>query len=232
MFCKKVLLIDDDAEFIFLTTMAFQKIGAQVVAAYNGSEGISKAYSHEPNLILLDVMMPGMSGFEVCHRIREFTNAPIIIITAFNQDRKMLQGLYAGADVFLSKPLKFDILLARARAVMRRDRQNGHQTDFDYDDGHLKIDVDKHRVVIDGRQIKFSPIEFRLLEYLVNHAERVLPFDEILDNVWGNEFVGSNDIVHVYLSHLRRKIEKGAKNLRYFTSIHGVGYVFEKQVFD
>ena len=95
-----------------------------------------------------------------------------------------------------------------------------------------QVHFQKHRVVIDGKQIKFSPIEFRLLEYLVNHAERVLPFDEILDNVWGNEFVGSNDIVHVYLSHLRRKIEKSAKNLRYFTSIHGVGYVFEKQVFD
>ena len=227
---KKVLLIDNDPEFLLLTSLALKKAGAQVFTAYNGKEGISKASIYRPSLILLDVMMPGMSGFEVCKKIRQFSLTPIIMITALNQEHDMIQGLNAGADGFLSKPFNWDVLLSRARVVMRRNEQsNNHQAVSDYNDGYLKIDVDKHRVQIEDRQVKLTPVEFRLLIYLLRNADRVLTFDEILANVWGSQYHGNNDYVHVYTSQLRGKIEKNTKNPRYILSIHGVGYMFEKQ---
>jgi DNA-binding response OmpR family regulator len=232
MIGKKVLLVDDDPDFLQLTSLALEKIGAKVIVAYNGMEGISKASAYLPDLILLDVMMPGMSGFEACKKIRQFSNAPLIFVTALDEERDMLQGLEAGADEFLSKPFNWNVLLARARAVMRRSEQtDGRQVDFDYDDGNLKIDVARHRVLIRDKQIKLTPVEFRLLAYLVRNSERVLSFDEILVNVWGSHYQGNNDYVHVYISHLRSKIEENTKSPRYIQSVHGMGYIFEKQVY-
>jgi DNA-binding response OmpR family regulator len=122
--------------------------------------------------------------------------------------------------------------MARIRAVMRRNgHSNGSQTAFDYDDGYLKINIEKHRILIGDEPVKLTPVEFRLLVYLVNNAGRVLTFSEILGHAWGNEYKGYNDFVHVYISHLRRKIEVDAKNSRYFLSVHGVGYIFEPQDF-
>lgn len=233
MIGKKILLIDDDPEFLQLTGLIFKDAGAQVVTACDGLEGISKLFTHRPNLIILDVMMPGQDGFDVCRRIREITNTPLIMLTALNNDQEMLEGLDAGADDFLSKPFNSEILLARARAVLRRSEQsNGHQTALTYDDGRLKIDVEKHRVLINDKQIKLTPVEFRLLTYLVKNRGRVLSFGQILDNVWGNEYKGNDDYVHVYISQLRRKIEQDTKNPQYIISVHGIGYLFEKQAYD
>lgn len=232
MIGKKILLIDDDPDFLQLTGMAFKNVGAEVIVAYNGIEGISKASVHHPDLILLDVMMPGISGFDVCKKIRQFTNAPVIIITSLGEDDHMLQGLDAGADEFLSKPLNWSILLARAKAFMRRgENNNGGKAAFDYNDGHLKIDVAKHRVLRRDQPIKLTPVEFRLLVYLTKNTERVLSFDEILVNVWGSHYLGNNDYVHVYISHLRGKIEEDTKNPLYIQTIHGVGYLFVDQTF-
>ena len=122
------------------------------------------------------------------------------------------------------------ILLARARAVLRRSEQsNGCQTALNYDDGRLTIDFDKHRVLVNTERVNLTPIEFRLLLYLVEHAGKVLSYKQILENVWGSEYTGNDDFVHVYISHLRRKIEQDSKNPRYILSVYGVGYIFEKQ---
>jgi len=233
MIGKKILLIDDDPDFLKLTCHIFEEAGAQVITARDGLEGISKLFTHRPNLIVLDVMMPGQDGFEVCQRIRQIANTPLIMLTALNHEQEILQGLDAGADDFLSKPFNSEVLLARARAVLRRSEQNnGHQTALNYDDGRLKIDVEKHRVLINGKQVKLTPVEFKLLTYLVSNTGKVLSFGQILDNVWGSEYKGNDDYVHVYISQLRRKIEPDTKNPRYIISIHGVGYLFEKQVYD
>ena len=168
----------------------------------------------------------------------------------------MLQGLAAGADDFLTKPFNSEILLARARAVLRRAQRsaengsgngyngqngnNGHKgtygkngslgaSTFSYDDGYLSIDIERHEVLVYGRRVKLTPIEFRLLVYLARNAGKLLTFEKILINVWGNEYLGNMDHVHVYVSHLRRKIEADARQPRYIISIHGMGYLFEKQ---
>lgn len=232
MIGKKVLLIDDDPDFLQLTCRIFENAGAQVITAYDGLEGINKLYTHRPNLIILDVMMPGEDGFEVCQRIRQIAATPLIMVTALNQEQEILRGLDAGADDFLSKPFNSEILLARARAVLRRSEQdNDHQEMPNYDDGHLKINTEKHRVLVKGKQVKLTPVEFRLLIFLLSNTGKVLSFGKILDTVWGREYKGNDNYVHVYISQLRRKIEPDSKNPCYILSVHGVGYLFEKQTY-
>jgi two-component system, OmpR family, KDP operon response regulator KdpE len=229
---KRVLIIDDDADLRQLAGLIFKNVGAQVSTARDGLEGISKLFTHQPNLIVLDVMLPGIDGFEVCRRIRQVSDAPLIMLTALNHEQEMLRGLEAGADDFLSKPFNADILLARARTVLRRTEQpngNGHQTAFEYNDGYLGIDFERRHILIKGKRIKLTPIEFRLLVHLARNAGKVLTFQHILTNVWGGEYQGSIDYVHVYISHLRNKIEENTKSPRYILTVHGVGYIFEKQ---
>ncbi len=236
MVSKKVLIIDDDEGLVQLVSMIFKKDGAQVLTAADGLDGIGKFFLHYPDLTVLDVMMPGNTGFDVCQRIRQVSDAPVIMLTALNKEQEMLQGLAAGADDFLSKPFNPEILLARARTVLRRtQRSNGHDghnenaTPFSYNDGYLSIDIERHEVLIHGKRIKLTPIEFRLLVYLSRNGGKLLTFEKILSNVWGNEYQGSMEHVHVYISHLRRKIEEDTKNPRYIMTVHGIGYIFEKQ---
>jgi DNA-binding response OmpR family regulator len=241
---QTVLLIDDDADLLQLASLLFKKAGAHVITANDGLEGISKFFTHQPDLIILDVMMPGNSGFDVCQRIRQVSEAPLIFLTALNKEQEMLQGLAAGADDFLSKPFNPEILLARARAVLRRTQrnngsnpsngnheshENGGSVSFSYNDGFLSIDIERHEVLIHGKVVKLTPIEFRLLVYLARNGGKLLTFDKILSNVWGNQYQGSMDYVHVYISHLRRKLEPDPAKPRYILTVHGEGYIFEKQ---
>lgn len=248
---QKILIIDDDADLLQLASLIFKKAGAQVITANDGLDGISKFFTYHPDLVILDVMMPGSSGFDICQRIRQVSDEPLIMLTSLNREEDMLKGLAAGADDFLSKPFNPEILLARAQTVLRRSqRSNGHNGhngnngyngknghngstehsgSFSYNDGYLSIDIERHEVLIHGKRIKLTPIEFRLLVYLARNGGKLLTFDRILANVWGSEYQGSIDYVHVYISHLRRKIEENAKGSRYIMTVHGVGYVFEKQ---
>jgi len=229
MLGKKVLIIDDDDNLLQIASLIFKKEGAQTITAHDGLEGMSWLFIHQPDLIILDVMMPGANGFEVCQRIRQVSDAPLIMLTALNHEQEMLRGLEAGADDFLSKPFSTDILLARARTVLRRSHQTISQTAaFEYNDGNLRIDIERRHVLVKGRRIKLTSLEFRLLVYLARNAGKVLTFEQILVNVWGNEYRGSVDYVHVYISHLRSKIEENTKSPHYIVTLHGVGYIFEK----
>lgn len=230
MIGKKILIIDDDADLRQLASLIFKKVGAEVNTARDGFEGISKLFTYHPNLIVLDVMMPGIDGFEVCQRIRQVSDAPLIMLTALNHEQEMLRGLEAGADDFLSKPFNADILLARARTVLRRTEQRDVQNNnFAFNDGYLSIDFERHQVLIKGKRIKLTPTEFRLMAYLARNAGKILTFEHILTNVWGNGYQGSLDYVHVYISHLRNKIEENTRSPRYIITVHGVGYIFEKR---
>ncbi len=226
---KKVLIIDDDADLLHLAGLLFKKAGAQIFTARDGLEGISKLFTCNPNLIILDVMMPGTNGFEVCQRIRQVSNAPIIMLTALNHEQEMLRGLEAGADDFLTKPFNAEVLLARAKTVLRRSANgNAQNTNFQFNNGHLSIDIERHHVLVDEKRVKLTPVEFRLMVYLARNAGKVLTFNHILSNVWGEEYRGSVDYVHVYVSHLRNKIEENTKQPRYILTVHGVGYMFER----
>ena len=245
---QTILIIDDDADLLQLASLIFKKAGARVVTAHDGLDGLSKFFTHRPNLIILDVMMPGSNGFDVCQRIRQVSEDPLIMLTSLNQEKDILQGLAAGADDFLSKPFNPDILLARAQTVLRRSQRsngyngqsgyngnnghnghNGSSASFSYNDGYLSIDIEKHEVLIHGKRIKLTPVEFRLLAFLARNAGKLLTFEKILVNVWGNEYRCSMEHVHVYISHLRKKVEEDARNPRYIMTIHGMGYIFEKQ---
>lgn len=254
---QKILIIDDDADLLQLASLIFKKAGALVITANDGLDGISKFFTHRPDLVILDVMMPGSNGLDVCQRIRQVSDDPLIMLTSLNREEDMLRGLGAGADDFLSKPFNPEILLARAKTVLRRSQrskghngqdgnnayyrsngENGYNSQngshensgsFTYDDGYLSIDIERHEVLIHGKRIKLTPIEFRLLVYLARNGGKLLTFDRILVNVWGNQYKGSIEYVHVYISHLRRKIEENVKGSRYILTVHGVGYVFEKQ---
>ena len=177
--------------------------------------------------------MPGNNGFDICQRIRQVSDEPMIMLTALNQEQDMLQGLAAGADDFLSKPFNPEILLARAKILLRRAQpphgSNRNTASFSYNDGYLSIDIERHEVMIHEKRIKLTPIEFRLLVYLARNGGKLLTFEKILGNVWGNQYQGSLEHVHVYISHLRRKIEEDPKSPRYIMTVHGMGYIFEKR---
>ena len=226
---KKVLIIDDDGDLLHLVGLLFKKAGAQIFTARDGLEGISKLFTCDPDLIILDVMMPGTNGFEVCRMLRQVSDVPIIMLTALNHEQEMLQGLEAGADDFLSKPFNTEILLARAKTVLRRSpKENAQRMNFEFNSGHLSIDLERRYVLIGAKRVKLTPVEFRLLVYLARNAGKLLTFNNILTNVWGNEYQGSIDYVHVYISHLRNKIEENPKDPRHILSVHGVGYIFER----
>ncbi|MBI5943172.1 MAG: response regulator transcription factor [Chloroflexi bacterium] len=230
MIGKTVLIIDSDTDLLHLASHIFQKEGAQTITASREMEGMSKLFTCHPDLIVLDVVLPGADGFEICRKIRQVSGVPLIILTALNGEQEMLQGLEAGADDFLSKPFNAEILVARARAVLRRsEHQNNDAAPFKYNDGNLSIDIENHHVLIKGRLVKLTRVEFRLLVYLARNAGKVLTFNQILSAVWGDEYRGNMEYVHIYISHLRRKLEENTKSPRYFLTVHGVGYIFESQ---
>jgi DNA-binding response OmpR family regulator len=229
MIDTRVLIIDDDADLRQLAGLLFKKAGAQIFTANDGLDGLSKLFLCDPNLVILDVVMPETSGFEICQRIREVSDIPIIMLTSLNQEQDMLKGLESGADDFLSKPFSSQVLLARARTVLRRSGNGVRQNNqYDFNHGRLSIDIERRQVLVDEKRMKLSPIEFRLLVFLARHAGKVLTFDHILVNVWGNAYRGSMDYVHVYISHLRNKIEENPKDPRYILTVHGIGYMFER----
>ena len=228
MIGRKVLLLDTDEQFLRLTRQVFQEAGVQVLTAQDGMEGIGKALTHQPDLIILGTMKPGKDNMQVFKKIRQFSSIPLIVLSAKERYQLMLQGRQTDIDDILTKPINPEILLTRARSIMRRRERNTQKlTAFYYDDGHLKINITKHLVIISGRRVKLTPVEFRLLVYLVSNADKICSFEQILAAVWGDDREGSHSYVHVYISHLRGKIEEDTKKPRYIQSVHGVGYIFE-----
>lgn len=229
MIGKKVLIIDDDADVRRINEKVFRNVGAVVMVAANGSEGIRNFFLEKPDLVITDIMMPEMDGLEVCRRIRQVSSAPVIMLTALNSEEEIIAGLDSGADDFISKPFSPDILVARARALLRRFEMprdtNAHQY---YSDGYLTIDLEKRIILVRGDPIKLTRTEYNLLAYLLQNAGWIRTFDQILENVWGPAYQGSLDYVHVYISNLRKKIELDPKKPTYLESEHGVGYRFNK----
>jgi DNA-binding response OmpR family regulator len=227
---KTVLVIDDDAVIRKIVAVAFQADGAQVLTAAGPEEGLRIIQSGKPDLVILDIMMPDMDGYALCQEVRKTSDVPIIMLTALHADEEIVRGLEAGADDFISKPFHYDVLLARARAVLRRRTTQGLIYAAPYDDGYLAIDPTNHVVTIRNSRIRLTPTEHRLLEFLYVNSEKLMRLDEILDNVWGAIYQGSREYVHVYISHLRQKIEPDPRQPRYLQTEHGLGYRFVRQL--
>jgi two-component system, OmpR family, KDP operon response regulator KdpE len=226
---KTILVVDDDYDIRQITDLTFQRVGAKVITAANGAEALRKFYAYKPELVILDIMMPGENGWDICREIRKLSDVPLIMITALHRDEEIIRSLDAGADDFITKPFSIDVLLARARAVLRRSHSSlDDPKPSSYEDGELQICLEKHQVFLHHQPVKLTPKEFKLLSYLLNHSERVSSFNQILENVWGWEYIDNPDYVHVYVSHLRQKIENDPKNPRYLITEHGMGYRFIK----
>jgi DNA-binding response OmpR family regulator len=227
---KKILVIDDDVNLSQMIKFTFSRAGALVYTAVDGREGLHRFYEHRPDLVILDVRMPDVDGWETCRQMRMFSNVPVIMLTTLNKDEEIIRGLDCGADDFVSKPFSREVLLARARALLRRTEApfelDGQAT---YSDDYLVVNLEKRRVLVQGQMVQLTATEFRLLSYLLQNAGQVLTYRTILDKVWGWEYQDSVDYVHVYLSHLRRKIEEDPRNPRYLLTERGVGYRFEKR---
>ena len=204
---KKILVIDDDVNLCQIVKFAFGRHGADVVVARDGREGLQKLYQHRPDLVILDIRMPDMDGWETCRQIRLVSSVPIIMLTNVNRDEEVVRALDHGADDFVTKPFSQEVLIARARAVLRRgDLAEEEQSPLQFQDDHLLIDLDKRQIYVEGEPVRLTATEYRLLSYLLQNAGHVLTYQNILDKVWGWEYQDSIDYVHVYISHLRRKL--------------------------
>jgi DNA-binding response OmpR family regulator len=222
-----ILIVDDDLQLLQLVALNLELEGYAVLLASDGLQALSQVETHAPDLVLLDVMMPRMSGFAVCHRVREFSTVPIIIITAQGRSQDKVRGLDLGADDYLTKPLNMDELLARVRAVLRRAQvtEDEHALRTAMTLGDLTIDFGQQLVLMAGRKVVLTPTEYRLLADLARNAGRIVPQDHLLERVWGKEYVGEHHMLQVNINRLRHKLEVDPAHPRYLLTEVGVGYL-------
>ncbi len=229
---KKILLVDDEPAFVRLVSQVLNQKGYQVFTAGDGQEALRLLFAHKPDLVLLDVIMPKMDGWQTCSRIRDLSDIPIIMLTGkrINED-DIVRGLDYGADDYLIKPVGNRELVARVRAVLRRAELPstlGKQKETTYSDGFLTVDIAKRQIIVDKEKVKLTPTEFRLLALLIGHAGYVLTHKQLLEKVWGWEYVDDLDHIRIYIWHLRHKIEPDPAQPRYIMTEPGVGYSFHK----
>jgi DNA-binding response OmpR family regulator len=224
----RILAADDDPQILRLITRNLQLEGYDVVAVADGQQALDQIGASSFDLVILDVMMPRLDGFTVCERVREFSSVPIIIVTARGQDQDKVHGLDVGADDYLTKPFSVEELLARVRAVTRRSQlmssQDGQMVRPKVELGELAIDFAQHRVTMSGKEVELTPIEYRLLAYLAQNAGRVVTQDMLLEQVWGEEYIGESHLLQVNMNRVRRKIEADAAHPRYLLTKMGIGY--------
>ncbi len=227
---KSVLVVDDDYRILRMMEDIMESEGHRVIGASDGWSALDLFNKEHPDLVLLDIMMPGLDGYEVCRRIRSFSRVPIIMVTARGNKEENIQGLDAGADDYVTKPFSFDELAARVRAVLRRSVSwDNQQPEPPFSCHELEIDFYKHRVTLTGKEINLTATEYRLLCYLVRNAERVLTPDQILESVWGDDYLGENHLLQVNIASLRKKLGEVIKNTQFITTKHGMGYMFERR---
>jgi two-component system KDP operon response regulator KdpE len=225
-----ILVIDDDK---LTTRMVYDQLtdaDYAVHVAHDGQEGLRQMYAHQPDLIILDLLMPRMDGWTTCRRIREVSDVPIIMLTAQDRPQDVIRGLDEGADEYVTKPFELDVLLARVRAVLRRAALTptaSQKEEVAYSDDYLTFNPVDRRVTVNGELVKLTPTEYDLLALLIKNAGRVLPYRDLLEQVWGWEYIDDVDYLRVYIWHLRRKLEPDPKSPRYVLTEHGVGYRFE-----
>jgi DNA-binding response OmpR family regulator len=223
-----ILVVDDEARYVQLITVNLRASGYRVVSASDGATALARAEHEEPLLMLLDVMLPDMDGYEVCRRVREFSTVPIIMLTAKAEVSHKVTGLAAGADDYVTKPFSVEELLARVQAVLRRQSGERRQVPRTFEAGGLTIDFGARRVSLLGKDVQLSPLEFRLLERLVTHADRVLVANELLQTVWGPSYGDADEALRTAIARLRRKIEPDPDRPRYLITVRGVGYTFQR----
>lgn len=227
----RILIVDDDPPTVKWTSFLLRDEGYEVITADNGRAALEMVERYSPDLIILDVMMPQIDGLEVCRRIRQTMDVPIIILSAKGETADKVTGLQLGADDYLAKPFEPAELLARIKAVLRRSEVFSAvgDTKSQVAVGGVRLDPVNNRVILpEGREVDLTPIEFRLLHVLMRNAGRVLNHDYLLANAWGYDYEGYSNQIAVYMRRLRAKIEKDPANPEYLITVRGLGYKFEK----
>ncbi len=223
---EKILVVDDEETTVHLLTILLEHKGFEVIKALRAEEGLRKAYRTQPDLILLDIMMPDMDGLEVCRRLRELSDVPIIFLTARTDTKDIVKGLEMGADDYIVKPYDNDELIARIKAHLRRAPKNAMVEELVFDGGKFRINLMNREVVVDGVQRHLTPKEFSLLSVLARNAGRVVTRRELVMEAWGSEYDDAIDSLKLYIHYLRKKVEKDPNRPEYILTSRGVGYRF------
>ena len=227
---KKVLVVDDDVKTVELVKLYLNRDGYRVITAGDGNEALRLARENHPDLIVLDLMLPGMNGLEVCRILREESDVPIIMLTALTTDEDRLKGLELGADDYVTKPFSPRELAARVRAVLRR--LPGERGPEKIEHGALMVDFLKHEAFLDGKPLNLTPIEFKLLGALVKEPGRVFSRAQIIDKALGHDFNGFDRTIDVHILKLRRKLEPDPHHPRYLKTVYGAGYKLLENISD
>lgn len=226
----RILLIEDDPNIRNLLQEELQEAGYDVCPAPNGFEGLEQYQHYRPDLVIIDVMMPGINGWQVCAHLRRHSQVPILMITALQGAEHTIRGLEEGADDYLEKPFHLGVFLARVRSLLRRVVLPRPLQDANhYDDGYLQLDLTSHRVMIQGQPVHLSPLEYTLLAYLFRHAGRIVTHEQILQHLWQWEAERGVENLHLIVTRLRKKIEMHPGNPEYLLTERRFGYRFQKR---
>jgi two-component system KDP operon response regulator KdpE len=223
---RRILVVDDEERMVRFIRLNLEHDGFQVIEAYNSQQAMDRLRENLPDLILLDVMLPDIDGFEMLRMVRENHDIPVIMLTAKSEEDDRVRGLELGADDYVTKPFSPRELVSRVRAVLRRTEARGQSTGVINVDNRLKIDFDRREVWVDDELVKLRPTEYRLLYHLVQNAGWVISHDQILAKVWGYEYQDEPHYVRLYVNYLRQKLEEDPSNPKYILTERGVGYRF------
>ena len=222
----RILVVEDDPSILELVTFHLEKEGYEVFQATDGRSGIERFAEVRPHLVLVDLMLPEIDGFDLCRRIRKASSTPIIILTAKGQEADRIQGFELGADDYVTKPFSPRELVARVRAVLRRSRAEDEAT---LSAGELVLDRKRRRVFVSGREVELTPKEFDLLALLMSHRGEPIDRETLLEQVWGYGFPGGSRTVDVHVRRLRQKIGDDPYDPKFIETVHGVGYRFKEE---
>lgn len=220
---EKILIIDDDEDLTQMLVGRLSYRGYEMYAANNGRDGLRLAYRYHPDLVILDLMMPEMDGFEVCGRLRDLSDVPILILSAKDADDDVIKGFQLGADDYISKPFRVWELESRLIAIMKRTKSTEEKV---YDDGVLQVNLLKQQVSLRDDPVHLTPTEFRLLGMLLKRRDTVVEREELLGEVWGDGYQDAKENLAVYIHYLRRKLRNKQNGHQYIRSRWGVGYWF------
>ena len=225
----RVLIVDDDLAIIKLLRANLKTEGYEILTAMDGAEALETIERKLPDFMILDLMLPKIDGFEVCRRLREWSQIPIIILSARGDERDKIKCLDLGADDYMTKPFGANELISRIRAVLRRTTlwDEHPEPTFCYHD--LVIDFARHKVSLAGKQLDLTATEYRILSYLARNAGCVVTPNQILEKVWGEDYVGEYHLLQVNMARLRQKLKDDTKNPRYILTRHGIGYMMKNQ---
>jgi len=223
MDAKKILVIEDENKITRFLELELMHEGYEVHCEHNGRSGLEEAERTDYDLILLDILLPGLNGIEICRRIRQKSNVPIIMLTAKDDTADIVMGLDTGANDYMTKPFAIEELLARIRRALRAPKENVQKV---LSAGELNVDIERHLVKRAGKFIVLTKLEFDLLVYLLKNKGIVLTRDQILENVWGFDYAGETNVVDVYINYLRNKIDKEFEN-KLITTVRGLGYTIK-----